>query len=133
VGITGNENAGTAAKEALNESIQSTKKYPLQDLTKWMERKQQKKSNNTTTEIKERKTHIRSNKDTQTMTRRDQVVISRLRTGGVPLIIVHILCQCKVPKEKMTRMNITKEVWKEERPGMQTCLAQLHLTLILVY
>jgi ribonuclease HI len=34
VGITGNENADTAAKEALNERIQSTKKYPPQDFTK---------------------------------------------------------------------------------------------------
>jgi ribonuclease HI len=37
VSITNNDNAGTAAKEALNELIQSTEKYPPQDLTKWIE------------------------------------------------------------------------------------------------
>jgi ribonuclease HI len=41
VGITGNENVDTAAKEAQNERIQSTEKYPPQDLIKWIERKHQ--------------------------------------------------------------------------------------------
>jgi ribonuclease HI len=58
VGIPSNENADTAAKEALNERIQSTKKYPPQDLTKWIDRKhqveQQEKWNNMAKEIKER-------------------------------------------------------------------------------
>jgi hypothetical protein len=78
---------------------------------------------NTTTVIKERKPQLRSNKDTQTMTRKDQVVISRLRTGycrathaaiinrvpipgcpfcGVPLTIDHLLWQCEETKEEMT-------------------------------
>jgi hypothetical protein len=64
VGIIGNENADTAAKVALNQRIQSTKKYPPQDLTKWIERKHQEKWNNTTTEMKEHKPHKRSNTDT---------------------------------------------------------------------
>jgi hypothetical protein len=37
----------------------------------------------------------------------------------VPLTIDHILWQCKETKEEMTRMNITKELWKEGRPGME--------------
>jgi hypothetical protein len=107
VGITGNENASTA-----DEIIQSTEKYSPQDHTKWIEwkhqEKQQEKWNNTTTEMKECKPH----KDTQTMTRMNQVVISRFRGGycrathaaimnheprpecpfcGVPLTIDHIL------------------------------------------
>jgi ribonuclease HI len=36
VGITGNKNADTAAKEALNERMHSTEKYPPQNPTKWM-------------------------------------------------------------------------------------------------
>jgi hypothetical protein len=80
--------------------------------------------------MKARKPHIKSNRDTQTMTRKDEVAISRLRTDycraahaaimnrkprpecllcGVPLTIDHILCQCKETKEEMTT-----EVWKEE-------------------
>jgi ribonuclease HI len=42
VGITGNENAYTAAKKALNERKHSTDKYLSQDLTNWIERKHQK-------------------------------------------------------------------------------------------
>jgi hypothetical protein len=30
-----------------------------------------------------------------------------------------LIWQCKETKEEMTRMNITKEVSKEERPGME--------------
>jgi hypothetical protein len=64
VGITDNENADTAAKKALNERIQKTEKYPPQHLTKWIERthqeERQEKLNNTATEMKKRKAHIRS-------------------------------------------------------------------------
>jgi hypothetical protein len=83
--MIGNENADTAAKEALNERVQSTQKHPPKDFTKWIEQKyqrqQQEKWKNTTTEMKERKPHIRSNRETRPMTRKDQVVISWLRTG----------------------------------------------------
>jgi hypothetical protein len=83
VGITGNENADTTTKEVLHEQIQSFEKYPPQDLTNWIEWKQQEeqqeKWKNTTTEMKERNLHIRINRDTQTM--RNQVIISQLRTG----------------------------------------------------
>jgi hypothetical protein len=93
-----------AAKEALNERIQITEKYPLQDLTKWIEQKyqenQQEKWNNTTTAMKERKPHIRSNRETRPMTKRYQVVISRLRTG-----YRRLLWQYKETKEKMTKMK----------------------------
>jgi hypothetical protein len=72
------------------------------------------------------------------MTRRDQVVI---RTGycraahaaimnreprpvcpfcGVPLTTDHILRSYRnESKKEMTRMNITKEVWNEGRPGVE--------------
>jgi hypothetical protein len=77
------------------------------------------------------------------MTRRDQVVISRLRTGycraahaaimnmnreprpvcpfcGVPLTTDHIQRSYrKESKKEMTRMNITKEVWNVGRPGVE--------------
>jgi hypothetical protein len=38
---------------------------------------------------------------------------------GVPLMIDHILWQCKETKKEMTRINITKEVRKEARSGME--------------
>jgi hypothetical protein len=38
----------------------------------------------------------------------------------------HILIwQCKETKEKMTRMNITKEFWKEGRPRMERLIEYL--------
>jgi hypothetical protein len=77
VSITGNENANTAAKETLNERVQSTEKYHSVGRTETSKGAIRKK----TTELKERKPHTKSTKDTQKMTRRDQVVISRLRTG----------------------------------------------------
>jgi hypothetical protein len=82
VSITGNENIDTTTKEVLNDRIQSTKKYPLHKVDRTeTSRRATSKWNNTTTEMKDRKPHIRSIKDTQKMTRRDQVLISRLRTG----------------------------------------------------
>jgi hypothetical protein len=41
VGITGNKNENTTAKEALKERIQSTEKYPPQDQSKLIEQKHQ--------------------------------------------------------------------------------------------
>jgi hypothetical protein len=38
---------------------------------------------------------------------------------GGSLTIDHILWQSKDTKEEMTRMNITKEVWKKKRPRME--------------
>jgi RNA polymerase-binding transcription factor DksA len=64
----------------LNENIQKTEKYPPQDLANWMTQ-QQRKRELTDSEIRNRKQRkVRSN-DTSAITRIDQVVISRLRTG----------------------------------------------------
>jgi hypothetical protein len=67
VGITGNVNADTATKEALNEQTQSIEKHRPQDLTKWIERKyqeeQQEKWNNRTTDMKECKKQQRPPKE----------------------------------------------------------------------
>jgi hypothetical protein len=46
------------------------------------EQEQQEKWENSTTTLKERKPHHIMNTNTKTMTRREQFVISRLRTGN---------------------------------------------------
>jgi hypothetical protein len=75
VGIPGNETANDAAKETLNEEIHHvhTETYPPQDLIKWIKEKHS-CSKNATTTMKERKPHQIMNTNTNTMTRREQVV-----------------------------------------------------------
>jgi hypothetical protein len=86
--------------------------------------------------MKERKPHHKINTNTKTMTRREQVVISRLLTGftkatrsadiskepssecrfcAVNLTNVRILWHCKETVTKRLQMNITKENWKGGR------------------
>jgi hypothetical protein len=83
VGIPGNEAADDAVKEALNEETHHTEKYPSQDLMdkrKTRTRTTRKWENSPRT-MKKRKPHHIMNTNTKTMTRREQVVMSRLRTG----------------------------------------------------
>jgi ubiquitin-protein ligase len=90
-----------------------------------------------TTTMKEYKPHHKMNTNTKTMTRREQVVISRLRTGytratysavmdkepspfcSVNLTIDHILWHCKETETKRLQMDITKEIWKGGRQEME--------------
>jgi hypothetical protein len=80
-----NKSANDAAKETVNEETHHTEKYPPQDLIAWIkekhEQEQQEKWENSTTTMKERKSHHIMNTNTKTMTRPEQVGISRLRNG----------------------------------------------------
>jgi hypothetical protein len=67
-----------AAKEALDEQLDRTKVYPPQDLA---DQDQQTHWEQNASEMRNRKTHRTKSNDTSAMKRRDQVVISRLRTG----------------------------------------------------
>jgi hypothetical protein len=147
VGILGNEaEANDAAKEALNEETHHTETYPPQDLIAWIkekhEQKQQEKWKNSTTTKKERKPHHIMNTNTKTMTRREQVVVSRLSTGpgytrttnsavmdkepspecffcAVNLTTEHILWHCTGTETKRLQMDITKEIWKGGKHEME--------------
>jgi hypothetical protein len=59
VGIPGNEEAVNAAKESLDENLEETEEYPPQDLANWMtqqhEEQQQRKWEQTVSELKNRK------------------------------------------------------------------------------
>jgi hypothetical protein len=119
------------AKEALNEETHHTETYPPQDLIAWIkekhEQEQQENWENLTTTMKERKPHHIMNTNTKTMTRREQIVISRLRTGytrathsavmdkepsrecpfcAVNLTTDHILWHCKETETKRLQMDI---------------------------
>jgi hypothetical protein len=69
--IPENEIADEEAKTALENDLLATDKYPPQELINWIK----------TENKKTRKT--RWNKDTKLIKRRNQVVISRLRTGYI--------------------------------------------------
>jgi hypothetical protein len=127
--------ADNAAKEARNEETHPTKTYPSQDLIAWIkekhEQEQQENWENSTTTMKERKPHHIMNTKTKTMTRREQVVISRLRTGytrathsavmdkepspecpfcALNLTTDYILWHCKEMETKRLQMDITKKM-----------------------
>jgi hypothetical protein len=67
-GIPGNEKADQPAKEALNEDISTTERYPPDDLKKWLTEEDFKKRDqrwkNGNNEMKERKSDVDS-KDTK--------------------------------------------------------------------
>jgi hypothetical protein len=79
MGIPGKEQADEEAKAALDDEIQQNEEYPPKDLEKWLQTE--------TTKIRKERWRNGSNNmkgrkvDTRGMTRRELVVISRLRTG----------------------------------------------------
>jgi hypothetical protein len=120
IGIPDNKIADEKAKAALEDDILSTEIYPPQDLITWIETEDKKtrkaRWQNSKNIMKNRKKEIEWNKDTKKIKRRDQIVISRLRTGynmathrniinkqdnsecffcNVRLTVDHILWDCK--------------------------------------
>jgi hypothetical protein len=90
--------------------------------------------------MKERKAEHKYDGETRGMTRREQVVISRLRTGytranhgprmnGIinpqcPFCVItpavdHVLWDCKETEEIKRELQMTPEVWKEGEEGMR--------------
>jgi hypothetical protein len=80
--------------------------------------------------MKEPKPHHKMNINTKTMTRREQVVISRLRTGytrATHSAVMdskshhrpHAIWHCKETETKRLQMDITKEIWKGDKQEME--------------
>jgi hypothetical protein len=90
--------------------------------------------------MKERKPDVVRKEDTKGMSRKDQVAISRLRTGytrathgsnmkGVSnllctfcntyLFVDHIMWECKETEEQRTNMEMRKEQWINGKKGME--------------
>jgi hypothetical protein len=141
-GIPGNEKADQAAKEALDEDIPTTERYPPDDLKKWLTeevfKKRDQRWQNGNNEMKERKPDIDREEDTKEMPRKEQVAISRLRTGytrathglkmegvdnplcpfcNTDLSVDHILCtnQCKETEDQTTNMDMNQRVKRYEK------------------
>jgi hypothetical protein len=123
--ITENEEADKEAKRAFEESIPNDKKYPPEDLSGWIKTEmagsRQSRWEEGETAIKKRKKNTGGKNDTEKLKRRDQVAITRLRTGysrvthrniieGTPdpdcsfcsanLTLEHILWQCQETDEE---------------------------------
>jgi hypothetical protein len=132
--IPGNEKADQAAKEALDEEIPTTERYPPDDQKKWLTEKDFKKRDqrckNENSKMKEREPDVERKEDTKGMPGKKQVAISRLRTRytrathgpkmerdgnklclicNTDLSVNHILC--KETEDQRTSMNMNKEQW----------------------
>jgi hypothetical protein len=85
VGIPGNKQAYEEAKAALDYDIQQNEECPLKDLEKWLKTEtaniRKERWRNGSNNMKETKTEHKYDGCTRGMTEREQVVISRLKTG----------------------------------------------------
>jgi hypothetical protein len=85
VGIPGNKKVDQALKGALDEDISTPERYPPDNLKKWLTEEDFKNRDirwkNGNNEMKERKPDVDRKEDTKGMPRKEQVAISRLRTG----------------------------------------------------
>jgi hypothetical protein len=81
VGVGGNE----VAKDNLNEEIDNQEPYPFQELVKWMKKEEfnnrQKRWERDVNDMKHQKVSVSWQNDTVELSWKEQVVISRLRTG----------------------------------------------------
>jgi hypothetical protein len=84
MGIPGNEQTDEVAKEALDDDKQQNEEYHPKDLEKWikteMTKIRKKRWRNESNNMKRRKIEHEYDGDTRGMTRKEKVVISRLRT-----------------------------------------------------
>jgi hypothetical protein len=124
-GITGNEKAEQATIEALDEDIPTTERYPPDNLKKWFTEEDFKKRDqrwkNGNNDMKERKPDVDRKEDTKGMPRKEQVAISRLRTGytignslclfcNTDLSVNHILWECKETEDQRTNMDMKQRL-----------------------
>jgi hypothetical protein len=137
IGIPGNIKSGNAVREAFNENLDRTKEYPLQDLANWIteqhEEQQQTQWEQTGSQMRNQKPLRTKRNNTSEMKRRDQVVISRPRTGysrathsqiinhepppecpfcDTKVTTDHILWTCEETEAERNRIIITSEVCK---------------------
>jgi post-segregation antitoxin (ccd killing protein) len=121
VAIGGNEAADQAAKDALDEEIGNQEPYPPQNLMKWMKKEEfnnrQKRSERGENDMKHRKASVSLQNDTVELSRKEQVVISRLRTGHTR--VTHSLWQCSETRNERDECGIQSTAWKEGREGIK--------------
>jgi hypothetical protein len=138
--IPGNEQADEEAKAALDDDIQQNEEYPPKDLEKWLKTEMTKirkeRWRNGSNNMKGRKMFTNM---TETP-KREQVVISRLRTGytrathgprmngiinpqclfsDTELTVDHVLWECTKTQQTKREMMMTPEIWTRGAEGMK--------------
>jgi hypothetical protein len=93
-GISGNE-ADQAAKDALTEEIDNRETYSPQDLIKWLKKEEamsrQQRWEKGDNGMRNRKTSASWQNDTAELSRKEQMIISRLRTGYIRATHRHVI------------------------------------------
>jgi hypothetical protein len=108
VGISGNEVADQAAKEALNEEIDNQESFPPQDLMIWMKKKElmnrQRRWEGGENDIKHRLASVIWQNDTVELSRKEQVVISHR----------YIIAKTDIPECPFCDVSAVKHVTKTQ-------------------
>jgi hypothetical protein len=122
--------------------LYATERIPLQDLIKWLTTKakelQNERWSTCNNTMRERKGKAEWSKDTEGLGRRDQVKISRVRTGYTrvnhgyigekhdspecpfcksKIRLEHVLWACGETEQKCREMNMNKNIWNERYEG----------------
>jgi outer membrane cobalamin receptor len=113
VGIGGNEAADQAAKDALNEEIGNQEPYTRQVLMTWMKKEEfnnrQKRWERGEYDMKHRKVSVSWQNDTVELSRKEQVVISRLSKGYTRLTHRHIIRKTDIPDCPFCDVRLTTD------------------------
>jgi hypothetical protein len=113
--MTGNERADEAAKNALEEEINDRELYPPENLINWIKKTNQrtdkKGGHNAQGEntMKLRKETIEWKDDSTNLSRKEQMVVSRLRTGHTRATHRHVIEKTPSPECPFCGVSLTTE------------------------
>jgi hypothetical protein len=113
-GITRNERADEAAKNALAEDFNARELYPPQDLINWMKKtdaknRQERWAQEEYTMRFRKETTIEWKDDSTNLSRKEQMLVSRLRTGYTRATNIHVKEKTPSPECPFCGVSLTTE------------------------